>query len=93
MIRLLDAIRDNEREVVLAAEEALDTLVSNLEPLKCMEVITPLVLTEQSPVLQAVIRLLARLSTRLSPDVLLEQMSGIQPGLYDVRVVVVCIDD
>jgi len=84
MIRLLDAIKDPERDVVLAAECALDVLVSHLEAEQCLEVVVPLILTEQSPVLQAAIRLLARLCQRLTPQLLTEQLPAIQPGLFDV---------
>ena len=57
MPKLLDCVKDESRMVAQKTEEALEALISAIEPpQRCLQVLIPLIITEQSPVLQAAIR-------------------------------------
>lgn len=55
--KLLDCVKDESRMVAQKTEEALEALISAIDPpQRCLQVLIPLIITEQSPVLQAAIR-------------------------------------
>lgn len=57
MPKLLDCVKDESRMVAQKTEEALEALISAIDPpQRCLQVLIPLIITEQSPVLQAAIR-------------------------------------
>ena len=55
--KLLDCVKDESRMVAQKTEEALEALICAIDPpQRCLQVLIPLIITEQSPVLQAAIR-------------------------------------
>lgn len=69
MPKLLDCVKDESRMVAQKTEEALEALISAIDPpQRCLQVLIPLIITEQSPVLQAAIRcVIPAVETRYCP--------------------------
>jgi len=83
LVKLLEKYRDSTREVCQAAEDALDQLISAVNPNRCVDTLIPLISSEGGAVLQASIRMLSKLVPMLPPVVLLELVPQICPGLFD----------
>eukprot|EP00824_Muranothrix_gubernata_P015246 TRINITY_DN3166_c0_g1_i1.p1 TRINITY_DN3166_c0_g1~~TRINITY_DN3166_c0_g1_i1.p1 ORF type:complete len:1165 (+),score=209.18 TRINITY_DN3166_c0_g1_i1:276-3497(+) len=83
MARLLECYRDQAREVNQVAEEALEQLIGVLDSNKCLEQLNVMIRNEDGAVLQASIRLLAKIVSRLPADSLKEKLNAILPGLFD----------
>lgn len=83
MVKLLEKYRDTTREVCQAAEDALDQLISAVNPNRCVDTLIPLISSEGGAVLQASIRMLSKLVPMLPPVVLLEHVPQMCPGLFD----------
>jgi len=83
MVKLLEKYRDSTREVCQAAEDALEQLISAVNPNRCVDTLIPLISSEGGAVLQASIRMLSKLVPMLPPMVLLEHVPQMCPGLFD----------
>ena len=78
MPKLLECVKDESRMVAQKTEEALEALISAIDPpQRCLQVLIPLIITEQSPVLQAAIRCASLLRPAFSdcPDYLWKSVS------------------
>jgi len=57
MAKLLDCVKDDSRMVAQKTEEALEALISAIQPpQRCLQVLIPIIISETAPVLQASIR-------------------------------------
>eukprot|EP00743_Colponemidia_sp_Colp-15_P008324 GILK01009041.1.p1 GENE.GILK01009041.1~~GILK01009041.1.p1 ORF type:complete len:1198 (-),score=196.76 GILK01009041.1:274-3867(-) len=82
MNELLNCYRDTNRQVCQAADDALDELVATQNAASCMDILQPLVLREDSPVLQVIIKLIARLLPRVGAT-MYEYLDAVMPGLVE----------
>jgi len=83
LLRLLAAGRDTSREVALAAEEALELLLSLSDAHRCMAVLVPVVMKEAPPTLQLAVRLQSKLVPRFSQLQLLAILPQMLPPLFE----------
>ena len=83
LLRLLSAGRDNSREVCVAAEEALELLLSLSDAHRCMAVLVPVVMKEAPPTLQLAVRLQSKLVPRFSQLQLLAILPQVLPPLFE----------
>ncbi|KAJ1639527.1 armadillo-type protein, partial [Pavlovales sp. CCMP2436] len=83
MLRLLAAHRDTSREVCLAAEECLELVVATSDPRRCLAVLIPVAAREETPVLQASIRLISRIVPRMGAAELQQLLPQLLPPLFD----------
>uniref|UniRef100_A0AAV2L7V8 TOG domain-containing protein n=1 Tax=Knipowitschia caucasica TaxID=637954 RepID=A0AAV2L7V8_KNICA len=81
IIRILEAHRDTQPEVVRAAEDTSGALASALVPEQCLKVLCPIVQTADFPVNMAAIKMQTRAVERVSPEELLQVLPELVPGL------------
>eukprot|EP01052_Picozoa_sp_SAG31_P021905 SAG31_NODE_1718_length_7457_cov_3.659418_4_plen_628_part_00 len=82
--KLFGCAKDESRAVTQKAEEALECLLKLVDPpQRAVQVIVPIVIYEDSPVLQAAIRTLSKLVPNLPPALLLESLPSVLPGLFE----------
>ena len=87
MGRLLECVKDDSRMVAQKTEEALEALIHAISPpQRCLQVLIPIIISEQAPVLQAAIRTLSKLVPRIPTEALLEALPSMLPGLFEVRI-------
>ena len=80
---ILEGYRDENKDVAHAAEESFEQLVLSLNRFRCLEVLRPIIATEDGKVLQVSIRMLSKLVMRFSKEDLLPRVSELLPGLYE----------
>ena len=83
LLRLLAAGRDASRDVAVAAEEALELLLSLSDAHRCMAVLVPVVMKEATPTLQMAVRLQSKLVPRFSQLQLLAILPQVLPPLFE----------
>ena len=83
MAKLLECCKDSSREVTKKAEVALESLVTTLEPQRSLQVLIPVIISEEAPVLQTSIRTLSKLVPRLEAAVLQDALPSMLPGLFE----------
>ena len=83
LLRLLAAGRDSNREVSVAAEEALELLLSVSDAHRCMAVLVPVVMKEGPPTLQLAVRMQSKLVSRFSQLQLLSILPQVLPPLFE----------
>jgi len=83
LLRLLATGRDLSREVAVAAEEALEVLLSLSDAHRCMAVLVPVVMKEGPPTLQLAVRLQSKLVPRFSQLQLLAILPQVLPPLFE----------
>lgn len=83
LLRLLAAGRDACRDVTLAAEEALELLLSRSDGHRCMAVLVPVVMKEGPPTLQLAVRLQSKLVPRFTQLQLLAILPQVLPPLFE----------
>jgi CLIP-associating protein 1/2 len=83
LLRLLAAGRDPSRDVAVAAEEALELLLSLSDAHRCMAVLVPVVMKEGPPTLQLAVRLQSKLVPRFSQLQLLAILPQVLPPLFE----------
>ncbi|XP_078333536.1 CLIP-associating protein 1-like isoform X18 [Crassostrea virginica] len=81
ILRILEAHKDSEREVVRSAEECADTLANYLPPETCVRILNPIISTALYPVNLAAIKMQNKVLELLPKDTLEAQMGEIIPGL------------
>ncbi|XP_052686034.1 CLIP-associating protein 1-like isoform X12 [Crassostrea angulata] len=81
ILRILEAHKDTEREVVRSAEECADTLANYLPPETCVRILNPIISTANYPVSLAAIKMQNKVLELLPKDTLEAQMAEIIPGL------------
>eukprot|EP00105_Crassostrea_gigas_P010153 XP_011425332.1 PREDICTED: CLIP-associating protein 1 isoform X5 [Crassostrea gigas] len=81
ILRILEAHKDSEREVVRSAEECADTLANYLPPETCVRILNPIISTANYPVSLAAIKMQNKVLELLPKDTLEAQMAEIIPGL------------
>ncbi|XP_055995666.1 CLIP-associating protein 1-like isoform X28 [Ostrea edulis] len=81
ILRILEAHKDSEREVVRSAEECADTLANYLPPETCVRILNPIISTANYPVNLAAIKMQNKVLELLPKDTLEVQMGEIIPGL------------
>ncbi|XP_061178265.1 CLIP-associating protein 1-like isoform X1 [Saccostrea echinata] len=81
ILRILEAHKDSEREVVRSAEECADTLANYLPPETCVRILNPIIDTANYPVNLAAIKMQNKVLELLPKDTLEAQMGEIIPGL------------
>lgn len=81
ILRVLEAHKDTEREVVRSAEECADTLANYLPPETCVRILNPIISTANYPVSLAALKMQNKVLELLPKDTLEAQMVEIIPGL------------
>ncbi|XP_078475352.1 CLIP-associating protein 1-like [Lampetra planeri] len=81
IMKILDAHRDPQKEVLRAAEEAATALVCSISPEQSVKVLSPVVQTADFPINLAAIKMLTRASERISRDALVQLLPDVIPGL------------
>lgn len=72
-------------QVVRAAEEAVSTLASSIQPEQCIKVLCPIVQTTDYPINLAAIKMQTRAIERITKEALLQLLPDVIPGLLQVR--------
>uniref|UniRef100_A0A8C4R7Q4 Uncharacterized protein n=1 Tax=Eptatretus burgeri TaxID=7764 RepID=A0A8C4R7Q4_EPTBU len=80
-MKVLEAHRDPQKEVVRAAEETAGSLAASLTPEQSLKVLCPVVQTADFPINLAAIKMETRVVERLSPPILHTLLPSIIPGL------------
>ena len=83
LLRLLAAGRDPARDVAVAAEEALELLLTQSDAHRCMAVLVPVVMKEGPPTLQLAVRLQSKLVPRFTQLQLLAILPQVLPPLFE----------
>uniref|UniRef100_UPI00358DDF13 CLIP-associating protein 1-like isoform X10 n=1 Tax=Myxine glutinosa TaxID=7769 RepID=UPI00358DDF13 len=81
IMKVLEAHRDPQKEVVRAAEETAGSLAASLPPEQSLKVLCPVVQTADFPINLAAIKMETRVVERLSPPILHTLLPSIIPGL------------
>lgn len=81
---MLQAHKDQEKDVVRAAEACAATMAGVLPTEMVVRVLNPIVKTGDFPVNQAAIKMLTKLVERQSPDSIEPHLSELMPGLLKV---------
>ncbi|XP_052805188.1 CLIP-associating protein 1-like isoform X10 [Mya arenaria] len=81
VLRILDAHKDPEKEVVRAAEECAATLASYIPPAQITRILIPIIQTAPMPINLAAIKMQTRVMEQLSQDQLLPLLPDALPGL------------
>ncbi|XP_075908629.1 CLIP-associating protein 1-like isoform X4 [Petromyzon marinus] len=81
IMKILDAHRDPQKEVLRAAEEAATALVCSISPEQSVKVLSPVVQTADFPINLAAIKMLTRASERISRAALVQLLPDVIPGL------------
>jgi len=81
ILKVLQAHKDQEKDVVRAAEACAATMAGVLPTEMVVRVLNPIVKTGDFPVNQAAIKMLTKLVERQSPDSIEPHLSELMPGL------------
>ncbi|GAB2281986.1 hypothetical protein Dimus_016550 [Dionaea muscipula] len=81
--KLLHVSKDTARKVANEAENCLTSLLSQYDPFRCLNVIVPLLVTEDEQSLVTCINCLTKLVGRLSQEELMAQLPSFLPALFD----------
>uniref|UniRef100_UPI00358FFD98 CLIP-associating protein 1-like isoform X2 n=2 Tax=Myxine glutinosa TaxID=7769 RepID=UPI00358FFD98 len=81
IIKILEAHKDTQKEVVRAAEETATTLVCSFDSEQCIKVLSPIVQTANFPINLAAIKMLTHVVERVSREALDLLLPDIIPGL------------
>lgn len=86
MLQVLEAHRDEEKDVERAAECCAAAMAGVLPPDVVIRVLNPIIKTGEYPVNQAAVKMLTKLADHEgSKEVVLAQLGDIMPGLLKVR--------
>jgi CLIP-associating protein 1/2 len=81
ILKVLQAHKDQEKDVVRAAESCAATMAGVLPPEMVVRVLNPIVKTGDFPVNQAAIKMLTKLVEKQTPDSVEVHLQEIMPGL------------
>jgi len=81
ILKVLQAHKDQEKDVVRAAEACAATMAGVLPTEMVVRVLNPIVKTGDFPVNQAAIKMLTKLVERQTPDSIEPHLSELMPGL------------
>jgi len=81
MLKVLQAHKDAEKDVVRAAESCAATMASTLPPDMVVRVLNPIIKTGDFPVNQAAIKMLTKLVEKQNPENMSVHLQEIMPGL------------
>ncbi|GAB2214553.1 hypothetical protein Droror1_Dr00018905 [Drosera rotundifolia] len=81
--KLLHASKDTVLKVANEADNCLTFVLSQYDPFRCLNVIVPLLATEDEKTLVTSINSLTKLVGRLSQEELMAQLPSFLPGLFD----------
>uniref|UniRef100_A0A914W2I6 TOG domain-containing protein n=1 Tax=Plectus sambesii TaxID=2011161 RepID=A0A914W2I6_9BILA len=81
VMRVLEAHKDGEKEVVRSAEECASVLATHLPPHVCLRVLNPVISNEGMPKLLAAIKMITRVIELLSPDEIERILPDVVPGV------------
>ena len=84
-VQVLQAHKDQEKDVVRAAEACAATMAGVLPTEMVVRVLNPIVKTGDFPVNQAAIKMLTKLVERQTPDSIEPHLSELMPGLLKVQ--------
>lgn len=85
ILKVLQAHKDQEKDVVRAAEACAATMAGVLPTEMVVRVLNPIVKTGDFPVNQAAIKMLTKLVERQTPDSIEPHLSELMPGLLKVH--------
>ncbi|XP_078581922.1 CLIP-associating protein 1-B-like isoform X13 [Branchiostoma floridae x Branchiostoma japonicum] len=81
IMKILEAHKDVQKEVVRAAEETCSTAANSLQAEQCVRVLCPIVQTAEYPINLAAIKMLTKVVEMMDKDLLSPLLDGIMPGL------------
>jgi len=81
MLKVLQAHKDAEKDVVRAAESCAATMAATLPPDMVVRVLNPIIKTGDFPVNQAAIKMLTKLVEKQNPENMSVHLQEIMPGL------------
>jgi len=81
ILKVLQAHKDSEKDVVRAAESCAATMAMVLPPDMVIRVLNPIIKTGDFPVNQAAIKMLTKLVEKQTPDGISQHLSDVMPGL------------
>lgn len=84
VLRVLEAHKDTEKEVVRAAEDCAAVLATHLPPHVCLRVLNPVISNEPIPKLLAAIKMITKVIEQLSPDEIERILRDVVPGVVAV---------
>lgn len=86
VLKLLTAHKDTEREVLRAADETLSVLAAHIDPIKCVNILQPIMAQddngEEQAILLAAIKLFTKIVKQLSPQFVEDMLPSFLPGLF-----------
>ncbi|CAH1241543.1 CLASP1 [Branchiostoma lanceolatum] len=81
IMKILEAHKDVQKEVVRAAEETCSTAANSLQAEQCVRVLCPIVQTAEYPINLAAIKMLTKVVEMMDKDLLSPLLDDIMPGL------------
>ncbi|XP_019629932.1 PREDICTED: CLIP-associating protein 1-B-like isoform X4 [Branchiostoma belcheri] len=81
IMKILEAHKDVQKEVVRAAEETCSTAANSLQAEQCVRVLCPIVQTAEYPINLAAIKMLTKVVEMMAQDLLSPLLDDIMPGL------------
>ncbi|KAJ8386451.1 hypothetical protein AAFF_G00170480 [Aldrovandia affinis] len=81
IMKVLEAHKDPQKEVVRAAEEAAAMLATSISPDQCIKVLCPIIQTADYPINLAAIKMQTKVIDRVPKDSLSQLLPEIVPGL------------